>query len=217
MIGVVTVDDVIDVLTEEQTEDAQRMGAVEPFEYPYFQTKFWTIIRKRATWLVLLFVEEFFTGTALRHYNSALEKALSLVFFVPLIISSGGNSGSQSSTIVTRGLATGDIQMNRFGSVTFRELLTGIVLGLILGVIGFFRAMMWHSGVVISMVVGLSLIGVVLLGTVVGAILPMILKRIGVDPAVSSAPFIASLVDVCGIILYFNVAKSLLHWAGLPL
>ena len=214
MIGVVTVDDVIDVLTEEQTEDMQRLGAVEPFEYPYFQTNFWTIIRKRATWLVLLFVEEFFTGTALRHYNDQLERALSLVFFVPLIISSGGNSGSQSSTIITRGLATGDIQLGKFGSVTLRELFTGIVLGLILGAIGFFRAMMWHSGVTISLVVGISLVGVVLLGTTIGALLPMVLKRLGMDPAVSSAPFIASLVDVCGIIIYFNVAKMLLTLTG---
>ncbi len=214
MIGVVTVDDVIDVLTEEQTEDVQRLGAVEPFEYPYFQTNFWTIIRKRATWLVLLFVEEFFTGTALRHYNDQLERALSLVFFVPLIISSGGNSGSQSSTIITRGLATGDIQLGKFGSVTLRELFTGIVLGVILGGIGFFRAMMWHSGVAVSLVVGISLVGVVLLGTTIGAVLPMLLKRLGMDPAVSSAPFIASLVDVCGIIIYFNVAKALLTLTG---
>ncbi len=214
MLGVVTVDDVIDVLMEEQTEDVQRSGAVEPFEYPYFQTGFWTIIRKRATWLVLLFVSEFFTGNALRHYNSVLEHALTLVFFVPLIISSGGNSGSQSSTIITRGLAMGDISPSKVIPVFFRELATGLMLGLVLGVIGFGRAMMWHSGLTISMVVGLSLLGVVLVGTVVGAVLPLGLKRIGLDPAVSSSPFIATLVDVCGIMIYFSVAKALFALSG---
>lgn len=217
MLGVVTVDDVIDVLMEEQTEDVQRLGAVEPFEYPYFQTGFWTIIRKRATWLVLLFVSEFFTGNALRHYNSVLEHAMTLVFFVPLIISSGGNSGSQSSTIITRGLAMGDIQPSKIIPVFFRELATGVMLGLVLGVIGFGRAMMWHSGLTISMVVGLSLLGVVLVGTVVGAVLPLGLKRVGLDPAVSSSPFIATLVDVCGIMIYFTVAKALFALAGQPL
>jgi magnesium transporter len=210
LLGVVTVDDIIDVLYEETTEDVQRMGAIEPFEYPYFQTPFWTIIKKRAGWLVLLFVAEFLTGTALRHYDSALQHALNLVFFIPLVISSGGNSGSQSSTIITRALAVGDITFTSIFSVLWRESLSGIVLGLILGTIGFFRAMMWHSEINVCMVIGFTLIGVVLYGTVVGAVLPMFLKRIGFDPAVSSAPFIASLVDVCGIIIYFNVAKTVL-------
>ncbi len=217
MLGVVTVDDVIDVLMEEQTEDVQRLGAVEPFEYPYFQTGFWTIIRKRAMWLVLLFVSEFFTGNALRYYDSVLAHAFKLVFFIPLIISSGGNSGSQSSTIITRGLAMGDIQPSKVIPVFFRELATGLMLGLVLGVIGFGRAMMWYSDITISMVVGLSLLGVVLVGTVVGAVLPLGLKRIGLDPAVSSSPFIATLVDVCGIIIYFTVAKALFALAGQPL
>jgi magnesium transporter len=210
MLGVVTVDDIIDVLVEEQTEDVQKLGAVEPFEYPYFQTGFWTIIRKRVVWLVLLFVAEFLTGTALRHYDNALEHALNLVFFIPLVISSGGNSGSQSSTIITRALATGDVQFSNFLSVCWREILSGLVMGFVLGVIGFIRAMMWHSGWVVSTVVGVTLIGVVTVGTVVGALLPLMIKRMGFDPAVSSAPFIASLVDVCGIIIYFNVAKMLL-------
>jgi len=210
MLGVVTVDDIIDVLVEEQTEDVQRMGAVEPFEYPYFQTSFWTIIQKRAGWLVLLFVAEFLTGTALRHFDSALQHMMNLVFFIPLVISSGGNSGSQSSTIITRALAVGDISFSRLFSVFWRESLSGLVLGLILGFIGFFRALMWHSTVNVCLVIGITLIGVVLYGTVVGAILPLLLKRLGFDPAVSSAPFIASLVDVCGIIIYFNVAKLIL-------
>jgi magnesium transporter len=210
MLGVVTVDDIIDVLVEETTEDLQKMGAVEPFEYPYFQTPFWTIIKKRAGWLVLLFVAEFLTGTALRHYDSSLQHALNLVFFIPLVISSGGNSGSQSSTIITRALAVGDINFSRLFSVLWRESLSGLVLGVILGSIGFVRAFMWHSGINVCLVIGMTLIGVVLYGTVIGALLPLFLKRAGFDPAVSSAPFIASLVDVCGIIIYFNVARTIL-------
>ena len=210
MMGVVTVDDIIDVLVEEQTEDVQKLGAVEPLEYPYFQTSFWTIIRKRAVWLVLLFVAEFLTGYALRHYDEALQHAISLVFFIPLIISSGGNSGSQSSTIITRALATGDIQFSSFFKVMRRESLSGVVMGLILGSIGFTRAYFWDTGLDVSMIVGLTLLGVVMVGTVVGAILPLLLKRVGFDPAVSSAPAIASLVDVCGILIYFNIAQMFL-------
>jgi magnesium transporter len=211
MLGVVTVDDIIDVLIEEDTEDVQKLGAVEPFEYPYFQTSFWTIIRKRASWLVFLFLGELFTGTALRHYESTLEHMVSLVFFLPLIISSGGNSGSQSSTIITRGLAVGDIRLSQAHVVGVRELLSGLTLGVILGIIGFFRALMWHSTITTSLVVGLSLIGCVIMGSVVGSLLPMLLKKLGFDPAVSSAPFIASFVDVCGIIIYFNIARILMH------
>lgn len=211
MLGVVTVDDVIDVLVEEQTEDVQKLGAVEPFEYPYFQTNFWTIVRKRAVWLILLFVAEIFTAYALRHYHDAMQNALALVFFIPLIISSGGNSGSQSSTIITRGLATGDIQLGSLGPVAFRELLTGLMLGLVLGTIGFLRAFFWDTGSGIALVVALALMCVVIVGTVVGAILPLLLKRIGLDPAVSSAPFISSLVDVAGIVIFFQVAQALLQ------
>lgn len=210
MLGIVTVDDIIDVLVEEQTEDVQKLGAVEPLEYPYFQTSFWTIIRKRAVWLVLLFIAEFLTGYALRHYDDALKHAISLVFFIPLIISSGGNSGSQSSTIITRALATGDVQFSNFFKVMGRESLSGIIMGLILGAIGFGRAYFWDTGMDVSMIVGLTLVGVVMVGTVVGAVLPLLLKRAGFDPAVSSAPAIASLVDVCGILIYFNIARFFL-------
>jgi magnesium transporter len=210
MLGVVTVDDVIDVLVEEGTEDIQKLGAVQPFEYPYFQTGFWTIFRKRIFWLVLLFFTQFFTGTAMRHYSSALENALSLVFFIPLIISSGGNAGSQSCTIITRGLATGDINLRQTPLVSFREATMGLVMGLVLGLIGIGRALLWDSGPNMAMVVGISLMCVVIAGTAIGAILPMALKKMGFDPAISSSPFIASFVDVCGILIYFNVAKMLL-------
>lgn len=210
MLGVVTVDDVIDVLVEEGTEDIQKLGAVEPLEYPYFQTGFWTIFRKRIFWLVLLFCTQFFTGSAMRHYSSTLENALSLVFFIPLIISSGGNAGSQSCTIITRGLATGDISLGQTPLVSWREATMGLVMGLVLGIIGIGRALLWDSGPNIAMVVGLSLMCVVIAGTAIGAILPMVLKKMGFDPAISSSPFIASFVDVCGILIYFNIAKWIL-------
>jgi magnesium transporter len=210
MLGVVTVDDVIDVLVEEGTEDIQKLGAVEPLEYPYFQTGFWTIFRKRIFWLILLFCTQFFTGTAMRHYSSTLENALSLVFFIPLIISSGGNAGSQSCTIITRGLATGDITLRHTPLISWREATMGFVMGLVLGVIGIGRALLWDSGPNIAMVVGLSLMCVVIAGTAIGAILPMGLKKMGFDPAISSSPFIASFVDVCGIMIYFNIARWLL-------
>lgn len=210
MLGVVTVDDVIDVLVEETTEDVQKQSAMEPIEHGYFETQIWTIIRKRAGWLVLLFVSEFFTGSALRHYTSALDRTIALVFFLPLIMSSGGNSGSQSSTLVTRGLAIGDIRINDFLRVAARELLSGVLLGVVLGGMGFVRALTWHSSVGVALTVGLSLMGVVTAGCVIGALMPLLLKRFGVDPAISSSPFIATFIDVTGIIIYFTIAKALL-------
>jgi len=172
------------------TEDIQMLGAVEPLEYPYFQTSFWTIIRKRLFWLILLFVTQFFTGGALRHYSGALENALSLIFFIPLIISSGGNAGSQSCTIIIRGLATGEIGLSHTLRIGFRESLAGITMGLILGVIGIGRAILWDTGMNVALVVGFSLTAVVIAGTFVGAVLPMGLKKIGIDPAISSSPFV---------------------------
>lgn len=210
MLGVVTVDDVIDVLVEETTEDVQKQSAMEPIEHAYFDTNIWTIIRKRAGWLVLLFVSEFFTGSALRHYNHAIENTLALVFFLPLIMSSGGNSGSQSSTLVTRGLAVGDIRISDFFRVASRELLSGILLGIVLGGMGFLRALTWHSPTFVALTVGLSLMGVVTAGCVIGSLMPLGLKKLGVDPAISSSPFIATFIDVTGIIIYFTIAKALL-------
>src|SRR5581483_7375333 len=157
VLGVVTVDDVIDAIVEEQTEDVQRLGGVEPLEQPYFAAGFWNIARKRGGWLILLFVEEMFTGTALRHYQATLESAIALMFFVPLIISSGGNSGSQSATLITRALAVGDVRLRDTLRVLWRELGQGILLGAFLGLIGFGRALMWGSGVPIAPVVGTTL------------------------------------------------------------
>jgi magnesium transporter len=210
ILGVVTVDDVIDALVEEQTEDVQRLGAVQPLEAPYFAVRFCDIARKRGGWLILLFVEEMFTGTALRHYQAMLESAIALMFFVPLIISSGGNSGSQSATLITRALAVGDVRLRDAARVIVREFGQGIALGVFLGAIGLGRALMWGNGMGIAGVVGITLLLVVLTGTVVGAALPLLLTRLGFDPAIASSPFVASFVDVAGLVIYFNVARAML-------
>jgi magnesium transporter len=210
LLGVITVDDVIDAIVEEQTEDVQRLGAVEPLEEPYFHAGFWSLARKRGGWLVLLFIEEMFTGTALRHFEATLAGALALVFFVPLIISSGGNSGSQSATLITRALAVGDVELRDAWRVLRRELGQGMVLGAFLGGIGFVRALSWGNGSDIAMVVSFTLVAVVLTGTVVGAMLPLGFRRLGFDPAIASSPFVASFVDVAGIIIYFNMARHIL-------
>lgn len=210
VIGVVTVDDVIDAMVEEQTEDVQKLGAVQPLEEPYFQAGFWSIARKRGGWLTLLFIEEMFTGTALRHYESTLASAIALTFFIPLIISSGGNSGSQSATLITRALAVGDVDMRDAMRVFLRELGQGLVLGAFLGAIGFGRALMWGNGNDVAAVVALTLLFVVITGTIVGAMLPLAFTKLGFDPAIASSPFVASLVDVAGIIIYFNIAIHLL-------
>jgi magnesium transporter len=211
IIGVITVDDVIDALVEEQTEDVQRLGAVQPLEEPYFQASFWSVARKRVGWLVFLFIGEMFTGTAMRRYEDTLAAALALTMFIPLIISSGGNSGSQSATLITRALAVGDVELRDALRVFRRELGQGVVLGTCLGVIGFARAMLWGTETTLALVVSLTLVLVVIVGAVVGSMLPLMFKRLNVDPAVASSPFIASLVDVTGIVVYFSIARQLLH------
>ena len=211
ILGVVTVDDVLDAMVEEQTEDVQRLGAVQPLEEPYFQAGFWSLARKRGGWLVLLLIEEMFTGTALRHYQGILESVTALMFFVPLIISSGGNSGSQSATLITRALAVGDVKIKDAMRVLSREIGQGIALGIFLGTIGFFRALMWGNGVPVATVISLTLVAVVLIGTIVGAMLPLVFTKVGFDPAIASSPFVASLVDVAGIVVYFRIAIWLLH------
>lgn len=211
IIGVITVDDVIDAIVEENTEDMQRLGAMQPLSEPYFQASFWSVLQKRGGWLLLLFVGEMFTGTALRHYESVITNAVSLAFFVPLIISSGGNSGSQSSTLITRALAVGDVVMSDALRVLRREVGQGLLLGALLGAIGFGRALMWGNGSDMALVVALTLTLVVVTGTIVGAMLPLGLRRAGFDPAVASSPFVASLVDVAGIVIYFSIAQRILQ------
>ncbi|HEY3131036.1 MAG TPA: magnesium transporter [Acidobacteriota bacterium] len=212
ILGIVTVDDVIDVLSDEQTEDLQKISGIEPLEQPYFRVRIFPMVRKRASWLVGIFLGELFTGTALRHYQGLLEAAVILSLFIPLILSSGGNSGSQSATLVVRGLATGEIKLRQWLRVLRRELFVGGLLGLILGSVGFVRAMTWKgTPLSVGIAVGLTLVAVVTVGTLVGAMLPIVFKRIGFDPAVSSTPFIATLVDVTGLVIYFNIAGKVLR------
>ena len=208
--GVITVDDVIDAMVEEQTEDVQRLGAVQPLEEPYFLAGFWDVARKRVGWLVVLFLGGLFTVTAMRQYTELIDAAAALSLYVPLIISSGGNSGSQSATLITRALAVGDVDLRDVLRVLRRELGQGLILGGCLGLIAFARAMILRQGIPLAFVVSLSLVLVVLVGTVVGAMLPLLLRRIGIDPAIASSPFVASVVDVTGIVIYFTVAGRIL-------
>jgi magnesium transporter len=212
LLGVITIDDVIDVLTQEQTEDVQRLGAVEPLDVPYFQTSFLTFIRKRAGWLIILFVEEFFTQTALRYYDPVMEAVKGALLYVPLLISAGGNSGSQSSTLVIRGLALGEIKPHDWWRIAVRELGMGLVLGIMLSFIAVGRVLMYpDQHMLFALTVGVTLIGIVVTGCTIGSMLPIIMKRFGVDPATSSTPFIASIVDTLGVIIYAHVAMTIMH------
>ncbi len=218
LLGIVTVDDILDVEEEEVTEDIQKLGGSEALEDPYIKTPVLTLIRKRANWLVVLFVGEMLTASAMGFFEDAIQRAVILALFVPLIISSGGNSGSQASTLVIRALAVGEIRLKDWRKVLRRELLTGIALGSILGIFGFLRVIIWSQVspvygphfFFIACTVCLSLIGVVALGCTAGAMLPFLLKACRLDPATSSAPFVATLVDVAGLVLYFSIAVLLL-------
>jgi magnesium transporter len=208
LLGVITIDDIIDVLTQEQTEDVQKIGGVEPLDVPYFKTGFFEFIRKRGVWLVILFFEEFFTQTALRYYDPVFEAIKGASYYVPLLISTGGNSGSQSSTLVIRGLAVGEIKLKDWFRIFFREMGMGLFLGTGLGVIGFLRVLMYRDQHLdFAFTIAFTLVGIVMTGCTIGSMLPLLLKRAGIDPATSSTPFIASIVDVVGIIVFVHVAK----------
>ncbi|MGH9868923.1 MAG: magnesium transporter [Candidatus Polarisedimenticolia bacterium] len=210
LVGIVTHDDVIDVIEEEATEDAQRMGAVEPLDMPYLKTGFWQLAWRRGAWLMVLFLGELFTGTALRHYEATLQGVLSLVFFLPVIISAGGNSGSQSATLIIRSLAVGEVRLRDWFRIWYRELGMGLALGLFLGGLGYLRALTWDVPHMVALSVGLTLVAVVIVGSMVGAMLPLLFRLCRLDPGVASSPFVASLVDVVGIVVYFTIARSLL-------
>lgn len=220
VVGFVTVDDVIDVLIEEGTEDILRMGAIEPgaLDKPYLQIALSRMIRQRAGWLVILFLGEMLTATAMGFFEKQIEKAVVLALFVPLIISSGGNSGSQASTLVIRALALGEVTLRDWWRVMRREIFSGLGLGVILGTIGFLRITIWSRfsaiygphWLLVALTVGLALVGIVLWGTLAGSMLPFILRKLGFDPATSSAPFVATLVDVTGLVIYFSVALAIL-------
>jgi magnesium transporter len=213
MLGIVTVDDVVDVVVEEATEDAQLMGGVVPLEDSYFDTGLREFVWKRGTWLVILFMAQMLTANVMEGNRGTLEFALELAIFIPLIISSGGNSGSQSSSLLIRALAVGEVRPRDWGRVLGREVFIGLSLGLILGLIGFARAY-FTGGTVPPMqlgaVVGASVVAVVTMGTIIGSLLPLLIRRVGLDPAVSSTPLIASLSDVLGLLIYFGIARLIL-------
>ncbi|GAC1474730.1 MAG: magnesium transporter [Isosphaeraceae bacterium] len=219
LVGIVTVDDVLDVAEEEATRDLQRFGGLEALDESYIATTFLALLRKRASWLVILFLGEMLTATAMGYFQNELAQAIVLSLFVPLIISSGGNSGSQAATLIIRALALGEVTLRDWPAVLRRELASGLLLGGVLGSIGFLRIALWSmfSNIygrhwpLIGLTVSLSLVGVVTWGTLSGSMLPFVLKRLGFDPAASSAPFVATLVDVTGLIIYFTVAVVVLR------
>jgi magnesium transporter len=214
LIGIVTIDDVLDVAEATATREIQRIGGSEALDEPYMDVAFWRMIQKRAGWLTALFLGEMLTATAMGAFEHEISKAVVLALFVPLIISSGGNSGSQASTLVIRALALGEVTLGDWWKVAKREVFTGLALGSILGIIGILRIGVWSafSGTYgehwlgIGMTVGVTVLFVVMWGTITGSMLPFIMRRLGFDPATSSAPFIATLVDVTGLIIYFSVA-----------
>jgi magnesium transporter len=216
--GRITIDDVVDVIRKEETEDVQKMAAVQALDEPYMNSSIYEVIKKRVGWLLILFVGESFTATAMSFFENEISKAVVLALFVPLIISSGGNIGSQASTLIIRSLALGEISIKEWWKIFSREVRVGLLLGVLLGFIGFLRVIVWSTFVdfygdhaaMVGLTVGLSLLGVVLWGNLVGSIFPLLLKRLGLDPAVSSAPFVATLVDITGLVIYFTIASLLL-------
>lgn len=218
MLGIVTVDDILWVANEEYTEDMQRIGGTEALDEPYLDVSVLELVKKRVGWLIILFIGQLFTTAVMEHYESQLANTVMLLVLVPLILSSGGNSGSQASTLIIQAMALGEVNLPDWWRVMRREIMSGLLLGLVLGALGFIRIYTWQtiSGVygeywyLIAIVVSISLIGVVLWGSLMGSMLPFILRRFGFDPATSSTPFVSTLVDVTGLALYFTVAMSVL-------
>jgi magnesium transporter len=220
LLGIVTIDDMLWVANEEFSEDMQKMGGTEALNEPYLDIPLLKLFRKRVGWLVILFLGEMLTATAMGYFEDEIAKAIVLTLFIPLIISSGGNSGSQASTLIIQAMAVGEITIADWWRVMRREISSGLLLGAVLGLIGFIRVAVWHSiapeiygphWMMIGFTVGFSLVGVVLWGTLSGSMLPIFLKRLGADPAVSSAPFVATLVDVTGLVIYFSFAYFFLQ------
>jgi magnesium transporter len=224
LLGIVTIDDVLWVAAEEFSEDVQKIGGAEALDMPYLETPFFHLVKKRVGWLTILFFGEMLTASAMAFFNDEMAKVIILTNFIPLIISTGGNSGTQASTLIIQAMALGEVKLNDWWRVMRREILSGLMLGVMLGCIGFLRITVWsfamHHGIgkdiygehwaLLAVTVWLSLIGVVLWGSLIGSMLPLLLKRLGADPASSSAPFVATLVDVTGLIIFFNVALLVL-------
>jgi magnesium transporter len=223
LVGLVTIDDMLDVAEEEATEDIQKFGGMEAMEEPYMRIPLWRMVRKRATWLVVLFLGEMLTASAMGYYEGAIAKAVVLALFLPMIISSGGNSGSQASMLIIRAMALGEVTLSDWWRVMRKEIIAGLMLGCVLGAIGFLRVAVWAQfsnvygphWMLVALTVGIALIGVVLWGSLSGSMLPFILRRLGADPATSSAPFVATLVDVTGLVIYFSIALLILRGAML--
>ncbi len=216
--GIVTVDDMVKVVQEEATEDFQKLGGMEALDAPYFSTAFIQLVRKRAGWLLVLFIGEMFTATAMGYFEHEIEKAVVLALFIPLIISSGGNSGSQASTLIIRAMALGEVRIRDWWRVCLRESAAGLALGAILGLVGFCRIVVWPARhtlygehfMLVGLTVAFSLVGIVMWGAIAGSMLPFILRKLKFDPATASAPFVATLVDVSGLVIYFSVASIFL-------
>ncbi len=220
LLGIVTSDDVLRLSEKENTREIQRIGGSEALEEPYTTISFGHLVKKRAGWLVILFLGEMLTATAMGFFEGEISKAVVLALFIPLIISSGGNSGSQASSIIIRAMALGEIKFRDWFYVMRKEIFSGIVLGSILGLVGFLRIFLWQHFhiynygehyLLVALTVAFSLLGVVLWGTISGSMLPILLKKLGADPAASSAPFVATLVDVTGLIIYFTVAVVIMR------
>ena len=219
MKGIITVDDIVDVVTEEASEDIHKFGGAQAFDAPYMEIGLWSMIRKRAGWLAILFVGEMLTATAMARYEDYIERAVVLAVFIPLIISSGGNSGSQAATLVIRAMALGELRLRDWWRVIRREIPTGLALGSVLAILGVTRIFVWQAvsgtygshAAEIAVTIGLSLVGVVVWGSLAGSLLPFLLRAVGLDPASASAPFVATMVDVSGLIIYFGVAGVVLR------
>ncbi len=218
MKGIVTVDDIVDVVQEEATEDAHKAAGMQALDAPYLQTGILEMVRKRSLWLCVLFLGQMLTASAMGHFSEEIASAVVLAIFVPLIVSSGGNSGSQTTTLVIRAMALGEVQLRDWWRILRRELTSGLILGVILATLGLVRIVAWQGlfdaygdlGFVVAVTVTASLVGVVLVGTLAGAMLPFVLRLVGADPASASAPFVATVVDVSGVVIYFGVARLLL-------
>lgn len=218
LLGVVTADDVLQLAEEEDTEDIQKIGGVEALEDPYMDTPIHLMVRKRAIWLIILFIGELLTASAMAYFEDELSRAVVLALFVPLIVSSGGNSGAQAATLIIRAMALGEVHLHDWWRIMRKEILSGLLLGTILGIVGFMRVGLWSSffdlyqgyWLGLALTISFSVLGVVMWGTLVGSMLPLILKRLGADPATSSAPFVATLVDVTGLLIYFTAATLFL-------
>jgi magnesium transporter len=220
LVGIVTADDILDVVEEEATEDIQKFGGVEALERPYVETPLLTIIRKRSIWLVLLFCGELMTASAMGYFDAELQKAVVLALFIPLVISSGGNTGSQAATLIIRAMALKEVTLKDWWYVMRREIFAGFALGVILGTIGLLHVALWHKlGIFdytvhwlpLGITIFFTLIGIVMWGTLSGSMIPFVLKRFGLDPATSSAPFVATLVDITGLVIYFSIAAFILR------